>query len=120
MANDDLAIPKPERLGEVFAQKVLRHIEQNDGNYLRDENGALHLILDRCRIQLNPTADNYQLAELMLKVCNVSTLSPAAKVAIQRIQVEAAQKASCIHLRRFFPMTVLDCTFRSKAVYFFE
>ncbi len=94
-------IPINEQRGDVFAQQLIAHIAKRDGRYLRDEACHFHVIIDGRRISLAETADNHFLAELMLEACKISTLSPAARAAIQRLQVEAARKAGQMQLKRF-------------------
>ncbi len=94
-------IPLNEQRGAVFAQQLTAHIAKHDGRYLRDDAGHFHVIIDGRRISLAETADNHALAELMLEACKISTLSPAARAAIQRLQVEAARKAGQTRLKRF-------------------
>jgi hypothetical protein len=90
-----------EQRGSVFAEQLISYIGKNQGHYLRDETGNYHVILDGHRIALIDTPDNHLLADLMIKACSVSTLSPAARAAIQRLQVTAAKKAEKMQLRRF-------------------
>lgn len=81
--------------------KLKVDIEQRQGVFLRDDGGHLHVLLGTCRIPLNEDKNNLELAKLMLQVCDVSTTSPGARAAIQRLQVLAAEKASTIQFRRF-------------------
>src|ERR1022692_4750821 len=94
-----------EQLARDHAEDLTSHIEIRGGQYLKDESGGLHLILEGRRISLDPRPDNYALIDLVLKACNVSTLSYAAKAALQRIQVEAYRQAGRMRLRKFSAMS---------------
>jgi hypothetical protein len=94
-------IAPSERTGEVFANRLEDHIQLNKGQYVKDEDGSLHLILSSRRIVLDLNPENHDLAELMINVCHVSTLNFSAKSAIQRLQVTANRFASRIKLRKF-------------------
>ncbi|HZY74557.1 MAG TPA: hypothetical protein VFE22_15720 [Edaphobacter sp.] len=90
-----------EAQGFVYATRIISYIKAHEGQYLRDTNNVLHILLEGRRIPLNFNRDNYSLAGLVLAACHVSTLSPAAQAAIQRLQVHAATEASRIALRQF-------------------
>jgi hypothetical protein len=81
--------------------KLTAYIERHKGQYLREENGSLHLIVGGLRIPLSFDRNNYHLARLMLTACGVTSLSMGAQAAIQRLQVTAHDKASSITLKRF-------------------
>ncbi len=85
----------------MFYQSVSSYIKDHKGQFLRDSDGSLHVLLDGKRIPINLDRNNYPLAELFLKTRNISTLSSAAQSAIQRLQVAAAKEAGKIRLRRF-------------------
>jgi hypothetical protein len=63
--------------------------------------GHLHVILEGHRVPLVDARENYALAKLMIDACKVSTISPVARAAIQRLQVEAAGKVGRMHLKKF-------------------
>jgi len=94
-----------EDLGRDFARDLTRHFADRNGRYLRDENGGLHVILEGRRISLECRDDNHPLVNLMIEVCDVSTLSQAAKAAIQRIRGEAYVKAGKMRFRKFSAMS---------------
>jgi hypothetical protein len=90
-----------EQYGELLAGYLKRYIAKNDGRYLRDESGALFVVLRGRRIALNRDPENYGLARLVLNAANISTLGGATQVAIQRLQVHADEEAKRLHFRRF-------------------
>jgi len=94
-------IPPSERAGQAFAQRLENYIQKNRGQYVKDEDGSLHVILGSRRIDLNLSPENHELTRLMLTACNVGTLALGAKSAIQRLQVRASGAASRIKLRKF-------------------
>src|SRR5579864_7510826 len=94
-----------ESQGKQLAASLVKYIEKHGGAYLRDERGLPCVILHGKRIPINFDRDNYALSHLMLTACNVSTLSPAAQVAIQRLQVHAAQIAGKVRFRKFSAMS---------------
>ena len=98
-------ISKSEQRGELYFRALLDFIGAHNGQFLQDENGGLHSILSGRRIPLNYERDNYALAELMLKLCGVSTHPPEARAAIQRLQVHAKGRAGRLRLRRFSPLS---------------
>jgi hypothetical protein len=95
-----ISIPHSEIVGRRLAKQLIDHINKLGGTYLRDQAGYYHVILGGRRILLNDTPDN-SLAGLMIEACNVSTVSSAARAAIQRLQVEAARRAGHLQRRRF-------------------
>jgi len=115
-------IPINEQRGSAFAAQLIDYINKHKGQYLRDEAGQLHVILDGSRIPLLNTPDNYALAHLMFAICKVSTLSQPARAAIQRLQVEAAAKADQMQLKSSLrsPLRALACTSHSTAASFFR
>ncbi len=90
-----------ERRAYVYAKKLIAHIKRSGGQFLRDEAGALHVIVSGRRVPLDYDRKNSGMAELMLAACNVSTLSGAAQAAIQRLRATANKEAGGIHLRHF-------------------
>lgn len=94
-------ISNSERLGEQIANHFLAYLTDNNARSLRDEDGVLNVIIDGRRIPITSKRDNVALAGLMLKACNVSTLSQAAQAAIQRIQVEIESISKPVVFRRF-------------------
>jgi hypothetical protein len=66
--------PRSEREGEAYHAALCKFIRKSKARYIRAEDGSLHLMLERRRIPLSVAHDNYDLAKLMLTVCDVSTL----------------------------------------------
>jgi hypothetical protein len=99
--NDDSPGPRSEREAFLYHMNLKAYIESHKGQYVREENGSLHLIVGGVRVSLSFDRNNYHLARLMLKACGVSSLSMGAQAAIQRLQVTAHEKASSITLKRF-------------------
>jgi hypothetical protein len=97
----DIGLPTTERQGFLFASDLENHIKKMRGQYLRDEDRNLCVLLGGQRIPLNFDRDNHALAALMLKVCNVSTLLSGAQSAIQRLKCIAERNASKMRFRRF-------------------
>jgi hypothetical protein len=97
-----------ERRGYQYAQMLHSHIRKSGGVFLRGEDGALHVLVDGRRIPLNYDKDNELLASLMLEACHVSTLSMAARVALQRLRVGALKEAGRMHFKRFSALSVGD------------
>ena len=100
-AKDDRKIPANERKAFVWAQNLRFYIKRHKGRFLRDEDGFLHLILNRRRIPLNFDRENYALARLFLDACRVSTVTNAAQIAIQRFTVKADEESARMRFRRF-------------------
>lgn len=90
-----------EQAAYVFERQLTRHIKGKKGQFLRDESGFLHLIIDGRRISLNYSRENYGLASLMMDTCGVSTINQGAQAAIQRLQVIASKNTGGLRLRRF-------------------
>lgn len=94
-------IPYSERSALVTTWTLENYIREHRGQYLRDEDGSLHLIIGGRRIALDQNPNNHGLAVLMIDACGISTLSATARATIQRIQVKAYEGSSRICLRRF-------------------
>lgn len=90
-----------DRRAVIFARKLLAHIKKHKGQFVRDEDGSLHVIFGVRRIPLTYDRDNHGLAELMIESCRVTTLMAAAQSTIQRVQVEAAKQSNRLRLKRF-------------------
>jgi hypothetical protein len=99
--NTTLSRNTHEKLGLSYAQKLSKHLNEKKARFLCDADNSLHILLDGKRIPLNFSPDNRPLASLLLNTCNVSTLSPAAHAAIQRIQVDGDKLAERVHFRKF-------------------
>jgi hypothetical protein len=80
---------------------LVRYIRKKHGVFLRDEDGSLHVVIESRRIPLKYDRGSGLLADLMLEVCHVSTLSMAAQVAVQRLQVVALKEAGRMRFKRF-------------------
>jgi hypothetical protein len=92
--------PRSEKDGEYFYNEILKKVEKEKGQYLRAEDGSLHLIIKKNnRVPLQYARDNLRLARFMLWACNVTSLSPAAQAAIQRLQTCAFFSAHNAKLR---------------------
>ncbi len=90
-----------EKAAYIFERRLFGYIKECRGQFLRDESGSFHLIIDDRRVPLNYARDNYGLADLMIQACGVSTINAGAQAAIQRLQVIASKNASGLRLRRF-------------------
>jgi len=97
--------PKCETAALIHAGHFSDQIQKVRGQYLRNDDGSLHVIIGGKRIALKNDPDNHDLNSLFLTVCNITTVTQTAKVAIQRIQVEAHRKASSMRLRKFSAMS---------------
>ena len=111
-ANQMPATPLQEQRGAVYAKRLLSHITKCGGRFFRDEEGLLFVYLKGRIISLSLSEDNIDLCDLMLEACNISTVLSDARIAIQRIRVEANRKSSQIHLRHFSA-----CSADGSAVY---
>jgi hypothetical protein len=98
---DGGAVPVAERRGQLYAMDLEKYIDQTSGQYLKDQDGNLYVLIGGQRIPLNFDRNNHALANLMINVCLVSTLLPGAQSAIQRLQCIAESKAGKIHSLRF-------------------
>jgi hypothetical protein len=94
-------LPAAERQGWLFANDLKKYIESSHGQYLKDEDGNLYVLLKGQRIHLNFDRNNHALGALMLSVCDVSTLLSGAQSAIQRLQCIAESNAGKMRFRRF-------------------
>jgi hypothetical protein len=74
-------IPLTEQRASIAAEKPTKHINRNNGRYLRDEAGCLLVILHGRRVSINESPDNHALAGLMQNVCQITTVSPVARAA---------------------------------------
>ena len=90
-----------EERGWEYAGMLVRYIRKERGVFLRDEDGSLHVVIEGRRIPLKYDRGSGLLADLMLEVCHVSTLSMAAQVAMQRLQVVALKEAGRMRFKRF-------------------
>lgn len=93
--------PKFERQAFLATQKLRGFIEEKKGQFVKNEDGSLHIIIEGRRISLDSDPNNYGLARLLLEGCHFSTVSSVAKSTIQQIQVEADEKSDRMRLRRF-------------------
>jgi len=93
------AIPRSEREAVLYELQLNKFIRSRRGQYLRAEDGTLHLVLGSLRVSLAFDRDNHNLARLMLEACGVSSLSPGAQAAIQRLQVTAQKEATNLVIR---------------------
>ena len=90
-----------EKAGASLAIKLYNLIKRQQGVFLRDEDGSLHVVVEGRRIPLKYDRDSSLLASLMLEACGVSTLSMAAQVALQRLRVDALKEAGRMRFKRF-------------------
>ena len=90
-----------EKAAYIFERRLFGHIKERRGQFLRDESGSFHLIIDGRRVPLNYARDNYGLADLMIHACGVGTINAGAQAAIQRLQVIASKNTGGLRLRRF-------------------
>jgi hypothetical protein len=93
--------PRSEREAIVYEVDLNKYIAKHDGRYVRADDGSLHLIVEDLRIPLAFDRKNHGLAKLMLDACDVTSLSPGAQAAIQRLQVRAQRSASGLSIRHF-------------------
>ena len=90
-----------EALGAKLGIQLINYIARNRGQYLRNHDGSLHVIIAGQRILINSWHDNLGMARLMRKACNVSTLYRPAAIAIQVLQIHADAKATDLQMRKF-------------------
>jgi len=93
--------PQSEKQAKQYFTKLQTYISKKEGQFLRGDDGSLHLIIDNYRIELNLEKENHGIAELMLLACSVGTYSQAAKAAIQRLQVKANRDKNILQLQKF-------------------
>jgi hypothetical protein len=98
------ALPRDEHLGHRFADEIYGYIAGRKGRFLRDENGAFHVLIDGKRVPLICSHENHALADLVLKACNITMVSAVSRVAIQRISNVAWRSSSRMTFRRFSAM----------------
>ena len=94
-------LPPQEQRGAEYAEQLKHYLKQKDAKFLTDNEEKLSVYLDGTSISLLPTAENLDLCDLMLKVCRVSTMLVDARIAVQRLAVEARKQASRIQSRSF-------------------
>ena len=97
----EFTIPPAERQASVYCTLMRNYIADHDGKYIQDEMGHLHLLLEGNRIPLTTSRDNYKLTDLMLRTCSVTTLSPGAQAALQRLATFAHRDSKVMHFKRF-------------------
>ncbi len=93
--------PKVEKAAACLMGELQQYIEKRKGQFLRDEDDSLHVILDGKRILINDDKNNGGMVNLMLRACGVGTLLVGARLAIQRLQVHADLKAGKMSFRKF-------------------
>jgi hypothetical protein len=96
-----LDLPRSEREAIVYEQLLRKYIADQKGQYLRADDGSLHVVMDNIRVPLSFARENHNLAKLMLRACRVSSLSSGAQAAIQRLQVYALDHASSLSIKQF-------------------
>ncbi len=94
-------LTRAERGGLICLRQLQEFISNHKGQYLRAEDGSLHLILDGRRIPLKYDRDGPELARLLIDACGITDLSSTAQTGIRRLLVEASQKAGPIRWRKF-------------------
>src|SRR6266851_8910078 len=77
------SIRGPEFWGARYFDELISHIHKKKGQFLRDEDGKLYVVLDGRRISLTLHPENFDLNALVLQVCRVSTIERPAHVAVQ-------------------------------------
>lgn len=99
--SDHGSMPRCEREAKIYMQRLHAYIIKHKGQYLRGEDGSLHLILDGRRIPLLSSRENQELPRLMIDACGVSLVTQGAQAALQRLQVEAFKNAGGMTFRKF-------------------
>src|SRR5580704_1977297 len=92
------SVPAEER-GAQFAVALSEHIQKNEGRYLRSEDGGLFVFLEGQNVPLD--GDDIQLSRLLLRVCNVTTVTIDGRIAVRRLQVMADENAKTVSERYF-------------------
>lgn len=112
-------LPAHEIDGWKFADQMIGYIKSQGGTFLRDDIGGYHVIIHGQRIPIASTS--LELQKFMLQVCNITTVSQDAAVAIKRLEVAAHEHASKMTFRRFsamydaeFPRVYLPITEEGK------
>lgn len=105
---DSKLLPKHERAAWQIATFTNDFIKRKGGQYLRDEDGSLYVIIEGKRVALNYDRENDGLGSLLFDACGVGSLSREAQSATQLIRIEAAKKAGKLKLRRFSALSE-DC-----------
>ncbi len=90
-----------EREARNHVARLNRRIAALNGRFIQDEAGSLSLILKDRRIRLNHHPDNLPIAKLLYDVCGISTFTMPARIAIQRLQIDAVDKVSPVRVRKF-------------------
>jgi hypothetical protein len=98
--------PKVEQAAAVLMNQLEKYINRGSGQFLRDEDGSLHITMNGQRIPINFDPNNELLADLMLGACKVSTFTMGAKSAIQRLQVFAGHRAGKMSFRKFSALSL--------------
>ena len=90
-----------EDLGVILYQQLIAYIDLHKGRFQRVADGSLHLLMSGPRIVINFDRANEGLARLVRQVCNKSTVSKAAEIAIQYLLIEGGKRASNAISRQF-------------------
>ena|ERR1700722_4042743 len=96
-----LNIPLSERQAVLYEMQLHQYIAKKKGQYLRTDDGSMHVVIDNVRVPLSFDRENHHLAKLMLDACGVSSLSQGAQAALQRMQVHALDHASSLSIKQF-------------------
>jgi hypothetical protein len=87
-----------EKRGITYFKKLLSYITARKGRFVKDDSGMLSALIGKSVVPLNST-DNLALSSLIIDACDVSSITFAARAAIQRLQVHAYKAASKIQSR---------------------
>ena len=88
----------------MYAQKILAYIERHRGRFAKGEDGSLHVVVEGRRIPLDACQRNYEFKKLIIAAAGVSTVTPGARAAIERLQAAALSKADALLVRKFSAM----------------
>jgi hypothetical protein len=95
-------LPAHELDAWKYTRQMIEYIQTNKGEFLCDDVGEFHFILNGRCIPIKLTS--LELQKFMVEVCNITGLSPAATMAVKRLEVEASKRCSKMTFRRFSAM----------------
>jgi hypothetical protein len=95
-------LPPHEVTGQRFAQIMQDWIKSSGGKFLRDELGGYHILIGGHRIPIDATSD--EMKAFLLDTCDITSLSVAAGMAVERLRIMAHESASKMMFRRFSAM----------------
>src|SRR5215469_16157308 len=96
----------PEERAANLTRSLFGYVQGHGGSFVRNEDQELQIILQGRRIPINFERNNIAFAGLMVAACGVTTISYESQMAIQRLQILAAQNAERMRMCRFSATSV--------------